>query len=492
MRSSFLLLVFPTIFASPIPSSYYGDWQNWQNWQSTWLTTIAPQISTSSSSLPISPYPCSNCTQPALITFLAEKWQPYLDTLFTNLNTSLSNLSLTKSHVDSVITSLQQQFSGDFISTLENSLYEPSYSLQKRSSETPSLTKRHGNSQGSPLSGVYEGFTYQACLTNFASKALTTYENTNFGNLTNEKCIDFCKDKGYTIAGTQSGSQCFCGNELSSTTLIIEENACATSCTGDSSQVCGDNQKLSVYSSGNITSSTFSSERIRSGWEEVGCLSEGIGNHSLIGAAYSCLGMTVEMCMDFCDVMGFNIAGVEYGGECYCGNTFENGGGSCTSGCTTPCIGNDTQLCGGDWKMNVYQRIESPSLQSCSGSPLTGCTLGNCSEYNFTDAWSGEGINWNAVGVLKPNETDICSQPCEIITYYPFFMAEIYNNLKTKIADRLKVDWPSRIAGLVGDSCSCEIEDIANTIAGCGDITYGLDGIADSWLCDLITIIKGL
>jgi hypothetical protein len=58
----------------------------------------------------------------------------------------------------------------------------------------------------------------------------------------------------------------------------------------------------------------------------VGCLQDGLNSsHSLTGAAYTCLGMTVEMCLNFCDVMGFPVAGLEYGGECYCGNGMENG-----------------------------------------------------------------------------------------------------------------------------------------------------------------------
>ena len=64
----------------------------------------------------------------------------------------------------------------------------------------------------------------------------------------------------------------------------------------------------------------------------MGCVSDGVGNHSLTGAEYACLGMTVEMCMDFCDVLGFPVAGLEYGGECYCGTTFENGGGRVLEG----------------------------------------------------------------------------------------------------------------------------------------------------------------
>jgi len=238
--------------------------------------------------------------------------------------------------------------------------------LNEPSSETH-LEKRHGNSTGTPLCDAYQNYTYQGCFTNFASKALVGVEDTNFGNLTNQKCIDYCSEKGFPIAGTQSGSQCFCGTNLTDTTLLIEEAACATSCTGNDTQVCGDNQKLSVYATYNVSGTTFDSVEIAREWSWVGCMTEGTnGNRTLLGAAYACLGMTVEMCMDFCDVMGFPVAGLEYGGECYCGDNFQNGGGSCTEGCDMPCVGNDNEFCGGNWVMNVYQKVYCPE-------PLTRC-----------------------------------------------------------------------------------------------------------------------
>jgi hypothetical protein len=266
---------------------------------------------------------------------------------------------------------------------------------------------------------------------------------------------------------------------------------------GDDTQVCGDNQKLSVYATFNIRSETFDREAIRTNWTEIGCVTDGLNSsHALTGAAYSCLGMTVEMCMNFCDVMDFPVAGLEYGGECYCGNNFQNGGGSCAGQCNVPCIGDETQMCGGDWQMNVYERKDTKAVEvQCeitTTSVSSECSLGNCSEYNFAAAWSGSGINWSATGVLVPDTTDVCAQPCLLVEYYPYFIWQMHENLRVKIADRLAVDWPARIGALIGDTCSCEIESITTAIASAGTVSYGLDGIADLWLCPLIDIISKL
>ena len=48
-------------------------------------------------------------------------------------------------------------------------------------------------------------------------------------------------------------------------------------------------------------------------------------------------------------------AGVEYAQECYCGNSFTNGGGaSASSGCTMACNGDITQSCGGSSRLSVF------------------------------------------------------------------------------------------------------------------------------------------
>merc|ERR1712215_250226 len=65
---------------------------------------------------------------------------------------------------------------------------------------------------------------------------------------------------------------------------------------------------------------------------------------------------TPEACKDSCRELGYAYAGVEYGEECFCGNTpplMSTIVGQ--EECDDPCTGDATQMCGGSWNMNVYQ-----------------------------------------------------------------------------------------------------------------------------------------
>lgn len=50
------------------------------------------------------------------------------------------------------------------------------------------------------------------------------------------------------------------------------------------------------------------------------------------------------------------MAGMEYGRECYCADSFQNDGGKPldNSKCSMPCTGQKDTTCGGDWALNVY------------------------------------------------------------------------------------------------------------------------------------------
>ena len=68
--------------------------------------------------------------------------------------------------------------------------------------------------------------------------------------------------------------------------------------------------------------------------------------------------MTPETCMSTCAGKGFSMAGVEFGQECYCGNTLANGLGqplSDDSQCNMPCAGDNSEQCGGNWVMNLFK-----------------------------------------------------------------------------------------------------------------------------------------
>lgn len=67
-------------------------------------------------------------------------------------------------------------------------------------------------------------------------------------------------------------------------------------------------------------------------------------------------GMTTEMCISKCKSLGYALAGVSFGNECYCGNSIngQNGGPADSATCNMACAGNANQQCGGSWRMNIY------------------------------------------------------------------------------------------------------------------------------------------
>jgi hypothetical protein len=64
--------------------------------------------------------------------------------------------------------------------------------------------------------------------------------------MTNEKCISYCRGAGFTLAGSEYGFQCFCGNLLYDSVLLDNSN-CNMTCSG-SNGVCGGAWALSVFS----------------------------------------------------------------------------------------------------------------------------------------------------------------------------------------------------------------------------------------------------
>jgi len=70
--------------------------------------------------------------------------------------------------------------------------------------------------------------------------------------------------------------------------------------------------------------------------------------------------MTIENCIAFCD--GYRYAGVEYGTQCFCGDSLAEGvrGSADTAECQMQCAGDSSEYCGGSDALSVYKR--------CSGA----------------------------------------------------------------------------------------------------------------------------
>jgi hypothetical protein len=73
------------------------------------------------------------------------------------------------------------------------------------------------------------------------------FANVGQHSVTNTKCIDYCDQAGYIMAGTEFGGQCFCSSSLIGSSSA-DASACNTPCEGDGSQTCGGSLTLSVFS----------------------------------------------------------------------------------------------------------------------------------------------------------------------------------------------------------------------------------------------------
>lgn len=64
--------------------------------------------------------------------------------------------------------------------------------------------------------------------------------------MTNDKCISYCRGASYTLAGTEDGFQCFCGNVLFDS-MLVDNSQCNMTCDGGGG-ICGGAWALSVFS----------------------------------------------------------------------------------------------------------------------------------------------------------------------------------------------------------------------------------------------------
>jgi hypothetical protein len=70
--------------------------------------------------------------------------------------------------------------------------------------------------------------------------------------------------------------------------------------------------------------------------------------------------MTVPICIAYCQSNSYSFAGLEYTRECYCAQFLSAISNKLPdSSCNLPCIANDTQICGGNLALSVYQTKSS-------------------------------------------------------------------------------------------------------------------------------------
>ncbi|XP_046565546.1 integumentary mucin C.1-like isoform X1 [Haliotis rubra] len=68
--------------------------------------------------------------------------------------------------------------------------------------------------------------------------------------------------------------------------------------------------------------------------------------------------MTTDMCRFHCTQYEYSFFGLEAGTECHCGTMIKSGYRKVSdSDCNYPCAGDNTKMCGGHWKISIYQVV---------------------------------------------------------------------------------------------------------------------------------------
>ena len=72
---------------------------------------------------------------------------------------------------------------------------------------------------------------------------------------------------------------------------------------------------------------------------------------------------TPEKCSQFCKKSGFDVSGVQYASECFCGTSMpEDSLKLDRSACNMACSGDSSKLCGGTWTISIIQNVDKSML----------------------------------------------------------------------------------------------------------------------------------
>jgi hypothetical protein len=221
-----------------------------------------------------------------------------------------------------------------------------------------------------------------------------TLGSTNVGS-TETNSLDTCAAscQGYTYFGAEYGSECYCGNIIANSAALFPDSQCSTICPGNSSETCGAGSRMNLYVNSGTQTSTSSSisssvptstsaaasstttsiasrpdipETVGS-YNYVECHSDNTTRRTLQDKFIGSADMTIEYCMG--NYTGYQYFGVEYGVECYCGNTLTFGSYQATDGrCSMLCGGNANEICGGMAGLTLY--VNSAGNAAASSSSI--------------------------------------------------------------------------------------------------------------------------
>ncbi|PPQ69508.1 hypothetical protein CVT24_001462 [Panaeolus cyanescens] len=104
---------------------------------------------------------------------------------------------------------------------------------------------RQSNPTTKPTIGTWN---YKGCYKDFGTRILTYRFDVPGGNNA-ERCTALCGSKGYGLAGMEYGQECWCDNYMpfDDSTALMPNGDCNMACPGDSTEVCGAGNRMTLY-----------------------------------------------------------------------------------------------------------------------------------------------------------------------------------------------------------------------------------------------------
>ncbi|XP_072049733.1 uncharacterized protein [Amphiura filiformis] len=116
--------------------------------------------------------------------------------------------------------------------------------------------------------------------------------------------------------------------------------------------------------------------------------------------------MTHELCFEHCGSLGHAYAGLQFGRECWCGDTtddYARYGQASENDCSYLCPGNNQQECGGFWRNAVYGLREHGSINTANAQWIGASQTGSTWSWSDGSAW-GPYTAW----ANQPSGSDLC------------------------------------------------------------------------------------
>ncbi|KAJ8522393.1 hypothetical protein ONZ45_g1040 [Pleurotus djamor] len=209
-----------------------------------------------------------------------------------------------------------------------------SSTITSSSSTTTSSTTSSSSSSSSTPTPTPTGYTYLGCYADPSEARVLNGGMTSSSSQSVASCVASCASRGFSYAGTEYGTECAAPRSGRDWRIPFV---------------------LHLFSSTHIL----------------------VFQHILDALLYNPIfhyvvyfhdkaDMTPERCQSLCT--GYDYSGVEYGTECYCGNSYNNNGATgatiSESSCNSNCGGDSSKKCGGAWTMSLYtSRASPPSTQ---------------------------------------------------------------------------------------------------------------------------------